>query len=103
MPKDAVPQALPLPQIVSPDKMDERAVHFGALALIERLSATDNDTDEVGVQALVFNLQNLMRLFDRPTYRCEIKNGSVAFKREIKKGDWETGRWELSWLVNDDG
>ena len=103
MPKDAVPQALPLPQIVSPDKMDERALHFGALALIERLSATDNDTDEVGVQALVFNLQNLMRLFDRSTYGCEIKNGSVAFKREINKGDWETGRWELSWLVNNAG
>ena len=95
--KEAVPQKLPLPQIVSREEMDERALHFAATSLIERLNAVDHDVGEVGVQALVFNLQNLMRLFDLPTYECEVKFGVVVFTRSVSRGDWETGRWELSW------
>ena len=101
--KEAVPQILPLPQIVPRDKMNERALQFAATALLERLTATQNDTDEVGVRALVFNMQNLMRLFDIPIYECDIRNGSVTFTRSIIKGDWETGRWTLKWDVRSDG
>lgn len=101
--KEAVPQTLPLPQIISRAEMDERALHFAATALIERLNAVDHDVGEVGVQALVFNLQNLMRLFDVPTYECEIKRGVVTFTRSVVRGDWETGRWELSWESYDHG
>lgn len=100
--KEAVPQKLPLPQIVSREAMDERALHFAATALIERLLATGDDPDEVGVQALIFNLQNLMRLFDVPSFDCEIKEGSVTFTRSVVKGDWETGRWKLKWDVRSD-
>jgi hypothetical protein len=90
--KEAVPQKLPLPQIVSRAEMDERALLFAATSLIERLNAVDHDVGEVGVQALVFNLQNLMRLFDLPTYECEVKFGVVVFTRSVSRGDWETGR-----------
>ena len=101
--KEAVPQKLPLPQIVPREEVDQRALHFAATALIERLLATEDDPDEVGVQALIFNLQNLMRLFDTPTFECELKDGSVMFTRSVVKGDWETGRWKLKWDVRTDG
>lgn len=95
--KEPVPQSFPVPEVVSPAEMDERALRFAATALLERLIATEQDVDEVGVQALVFNLQNLMRLFDRTSYRCEIANGEVTFVRTVSQGDWETGQWSLEW------
>lgn len=101
--KEAIPQTLPPPQMIPPEQMNERALLFAAMALIERLIATGDDPDEVGVQALIFNLQNLMRLFDTPTFECEIKDGSVMFTRSVVKGDWETGRWKLKWDVRTDG
>lgn len=101
--KEAVPQKLPLPQQISAEEMDERALRFAGTALIERLGATDSDTKEIGVQALIFNLQNLMRLFDRTTYDCEIKEGIVTFNRTILDGDWETGRWNLEWSAKPNG
>ena len=97
--KQAIPQTLPLPQRISSEEMNERALKFAATALLERLLATDNDKDENGVQALVFNMQNLMRLFDATSYRCDIKDGTVTFTRTIMSGDWETGRWNLKWDV----
>ncbi len=101
--KQAVPQKLPLPQQISTGEMNDRALRFAATALIERLGATESDTQEVGVQALIFNLQNLMRLFDRPTIQCEIKEGIVTFNRTIMDGDWETGRWNLEWSAQPNG
>ena len=101
--KEAVPQSLLQPQVIPPEQMNDRALLFAATALIERLIATGDDPDEVGVQALIFNLQNLMRLFDTPTFECEIKDGSVTFTRSVVKGNWETGRWKLKWDVRTDG
>ena len=101
--KEAGPQTLPLPQSISRDEMDERALQFAATALVERLIATENDIDELGVKALVFSMQNLMRLFDVSEHECDIRDGSVLFTRSVSKGDWETGRWELSWNVRSDG
>ena len=95
--KQAVPQIIPPPQNITREEMDNRALQFAATALIERLAAVGNDLDDLGVTALVFNLQNLMRLFDRPTYRLELSEGAVAFTRTVLKGDWETGRWNLAW------
>ena len=100
--KQAVPQPLPLPQNVPLEELEDRALHYAATALIEYLSATDSDVDDVAVQALVFNLQNLMRLFDRTVYVCPIRDGSVRFNRKIKRGDWEEGEWKLAWNVRDD-
>ena len=100
--KQAVPQPLPLPQDVPVEELEDRALHLAATALIEHLSAKENDIDDVAVQALVFNLQNLMRLFDRPLYTCPIEDGSVRFSRMIERGDWENGDWKLRWAVRDD-
>lgn len=77
--------------------MNERALQFAATALIERLVAVNNNVDDVGVSALIFNLQNLMRLFDQPVYTLDLTEGSVGFTRSVTKGDWETGRWNISW------
>ncbi|MDE2746602.1 MAG: hypothetical protein OXI41_11555 [Chloroflexota bacterium] len=95
--KQAVPQGLPPPQNIAPEEMDNRALQFAATALIERLAAVDNDVDDLGVTALVFNLQNLMRLFDRPAFTLDLTEGTVVFTRTVLKGDWETGRWNLAW------
>ena len=100
--KQAVPEPLPFPQDVPVEALEDRALHFAATALIEHLSARENDIEDVGVQALVFNLQNLMRLFDRPLYVCPILDGSVRFSRMIERGDWENGDWKLGWVVQDD-
>ena len=100
--KQAVPKSLPLPQDVAVEELEDRALHFAATALIEHLSAKENDIEDVAVQALVFNLQNLMRLFDRPVYIFHISDGSVRFHRKIERGDWEDGDWKLAWVVRDD-
>ena len=95
--KQAVPKTLPLPQDVPVDELEDHALHFAATALIEHLSAKNNDIEDVAVQALLFNLQHLMRLFDRPVYIFNISDGSVRFHRKIERGDWEHGRWNLEW------
>ncbi len=101
--KQAVPTAsLPLPQDVAPEELEDRALHYAAVALIEYLSAKANDTEDVAVQAVVFNLQNLMRLFDRRVFTLPIVDGAVEFRRSIARGGWETGDWELAWTVLDD-
>lgn len=100
--KQAVPKPLPLPQDVPVEELEDRALHFAATPLIEHLSAKENDIDDVAVQALVFNLQNLMRLFDRPVYVFNIRDGSIRFSRKIDRGDWEDGDWTLAWVVRDD-
>ncbi len=100
--KHGVPQPLPLPQDVASDDLEDRGLRFAAIALIESLSAKGNDVDDVAVQALIFNLQNLMRLFDRPVYVCPIQDGSVRFSRSVVRGDWEDGEWKLGWVVRDD-
>ena len=100
--KQAVPNPLPLPQDVPTQDLEERTLRFAANSLLEHLSAKENDVDDVAVQASVFNLQNLMRLFDRPVYVCPIEDGSVRFDRRIEQGDWEEGRWKLAWEVRDD-
>ena len=100
--KQAVPQKLPAPQYIIKEEMNDRALQFAATALIERLVAVDNDADELGASALVFNLQNLMRLFDRPVFTLDLSEGRVRFTRTVLKGDWETGRWNLSWESRSD-
>ncbi len=100
--KEAVPQVLPLPQNISPDEMDNRALHLAALSLIERLSATENDVQEAGVAALINHLQELMRVFNTTTFECDVSDGTVTFKRTIINGDWLTGRWNLAWSVSGD-
>ena len=77
--------------------MDDRALQFAATSLIERLVAVGYDLDDLGVTALIFNLQNLMRLFDRPQYTLDLSDGTTTFTRTMIKGDWETGRWNLAW------
>ena len=100
--KQAVPEPLPFPHDVAESKLEDRALHYAAVALIEHLSAKENDVDDVAVQALVFNLQNLMRLFDRTEFVCPIQDGSVRFSRFVERGDWEEGQWKLAWVVRDD-
>jgi len=100
--KTAIPQTLPLPQVITEEEADDRALQLAAIALVERLTATDDNTDEPGVQALIWNLQNLMRLWDRDTYAIDIRDGVIEFTRSIRRGDWDTGRWTLSWKVETD-
>ena len=99
--KQAVPQPVPLPADVSIEEARERALRFAAVSFIEHLAAKSNDFDDVTVEALAYNLQNLMRLFDLPVYTCPIEDGLVRFNRVIKSGDWENGEWKLKWVVND--
>ena len=101
--KLAVTRTAPDPKSASKLEMDHRALELSATALTERLVAVENKVDELGVQALVFNLQNLMRLFDITTYRFKVNGGDVIFKRTILSGNWETGRWNLEWDVHSDG
>lgn len=101
--KVAVPEKHPKPKLITPEEKDDRALQLAAVALLERLTATDNDTGEVGVQALIWNLQNLMRLFDRPTMSCDIQGGAVVFNRTVTRGDWENGDWHLKWTVDNNG
>jgi len=100
--KTAIPQTLPLPQELAVNEMDDRALQLAGMALIERLNATEGDTGEVGVQALTWNLQNLMRLFDRTSLSCKIRDGTMTFKRTVEGGDWEQGPWTLSWRIEHD-
>ncbi len=100
--KQAVPNPLPLARDVPEEELEERALHYAATVLIEYLSAKENDVEDVAVQAVVFNLQNLMRLFDRHVFVAPIRDGSVEFNRVITRGDWETGQWRLAWTVHDD-
>lgn len=101
--KEALPRGLPSPQTLPKIGLDERTLHFAAVALLERLVAYDNDIEDAAVQALVFNMQNLMRLFDHTIFQCDINQGTVTFRRTVLKGDWETGRWNLEWNADRDG
>jgi len=101
--KVPVPPPPLLPQPIERGEMDDRALLLAAVALAERLRATESDTEEVGVQALIWNLQNLMRLFDRPTVPCPVNDGIVNFTRTVLSGDWETGEWMLTWKVDQNG
>ena len=97
--KDPVPRSLLLPQDVPVPELEERTLRYAAIALLEHLSAKHNDVDDIAVQALVFNLQNLMRLYDRTTFCCDVRDGYVEFRRNMQAGEWEDGRWSLSWKV----
>ncbi len=99
--KQAVPQPMPLPQDVPPEELEGRSLHYAAIPLIEHLSAKENNVDDITIQALVFNLQNLMRLYDRHIFTTPLRNGSIEFNRVITSGDWENGQWRLAWTVRD--
>ncbi len=101
--KQALSHSLPPPQAISLEEMNDRALQFAATTLVERLVAVNHSIEDPGVVALVENLQNLMRLFIRPTFKLDLAKGSVTFTRTILKGDWETGAWNVSWEAQDVG
>ncbi len=101
--KQALPtESLPMPQDVAQEELEDRALHYAATTLIEYLSANDNETEGAAIEAVIFNLQNLMRLFDRREFSIQIVDGWVEFRRSITRGGWENGDWELAWTTRDD-